>query len=95
MQAQKHRVRWIGKEVVSYSGSDFSCEVPCYYDPSRKSFTAVLGDRASRGGLPSRLTGVEAAQVEKALVEVLGVRRLFGVAIGRRDVYVLREQQVS
>lgn len=95
MQSQKYRVRWIGKEVVRCGAGDFSCEVPCYYDPGRKAFTAVLGDLAVRGGLPSLLTGAEAAQVEKALVEALGVRRLFGLAIGRRDVYVQRQQQVS
>jgi thiamine monophosphate kinase len=95
MQSQNYNVRWIGKEVVRCSASDFSCDVPCYYDPGRKAFTAVLGDLAVRGGLPSRLTVAEAAQVEKALVEALGARRLFGLAIGRVDVYVQRQQQLS
>ena len=95
MQSQKYHVRWIGKEAVRCSADDFSCEVSCYYDPGRKAFTAVLGDLALRGGLPSRLTDAEAAQVEKALVEALGVRRLFGLAVGRKDVYVQRQQQVS
>lgn len=95
MQAQKYRVRWIGKEVVRCSASDFSCEVPCYFDPERKVLTAVLGDLAVRGGLPSLLTGEEASQVQKALVESLGVKRVFGLPIGRRDVYVQRQQQVS
>lgn len=95
MQSQKCRVRWIGKEVVRCDAGDFSCEVPCYFDPDRKAFTVVLGDLAVRGGLPSLLTGSEAAQVEKALVEALGVRRFFGFAVGRRDVYVQRQQQVS
>lgn len=95
MLSQEYRVRWIGKETVRCSAGNFSCEVPCYYDPGRKAFTAVLGDLALRGGFPSRLTDAEAAKVEKALVEAIGVRRLFGLAIGRKDVYVQRQQQVS
>ena len=95
MQSPQYRVRWIGKEVVRCSGGDFSCEVPCYYDPGRRAFIAVLGDLAVRGGFPSQRTAVEAAQVERALVEALGVRRLFGVAIGRRDVYVQRQQSTA
>lgn len=95
MQSQKYHVRWIGKEVVRCSAGDFLCYVPCYYDPDRKALTAVLGDLALRDGLSSRLTDDEAAQVERALVEALGVRRLFGLAIGSKDVYVSRQQQVS
>lgn len=95
MQSQKCHVRWISKEVVRCSARDFSCEVQCYYDPERKAFTAVLGDLAVRAGLPSLLTREEAAQVQKALVESLGVKRIFGLPICRRHVYVQRQQQVS
>lgn len=94
MKIQTHHVRWVGKEVVSCRVGDLSCEVPCYYDAIHKTFTVVLGPLGIKSGRPWQLTDPEPAQLEKVLINELGVKRFLGVAIGRREVYVQREQHV-
>lgn len=90
----RHHIRWIGKEVVEFLGMELVCEIPCYYDPDRNAYTAIISDHALRRGELSRLSAAEVEYVTRALRIALGVNRLLGIPIRRRNVYVQLEQRV-
>lgn len=95
MNANVLRVWWFGRETVRVEIGDLTSEVLCYFDGERKAFTAILSDQGTRNGKPCQLSPLELVQVENSLRAELGIRKLFGFAIGKRELYIQRAQHVS
>jgi hypothetical protein len=94
MRVDSWRVRWIGKEAVRCEAGDLACDVTCILDADRNAFQAVLTNKGIQRGELVHLPASQLVQIEQALREALQVTRFFGIPIGKREVYVQREQHV-
>jgi hypothetical protein len=92
--SENAKIRWVGKEAVRYELGSLAADVQCYFDPERNSYLAVLCDMGLRHDQTVRLTAEEMNEVEAALRAKLGVKRLFGVRVGRCEVQIERELHV-
>ena len=79
---------------MRYSHSELSLDMDCYRDPSNGSYMVVIGDTGTSAGHPRHLTVNELRLVEDRVKTQLEIKRLFGFAIGRRAVNVVRSQSV-
>ena len=89
-----YAVRQVGKETVRYSDDELSLDMDCYRDPSNGSYMVVIGDRGISAGQPRHLTFDELRVIEERVKTQLEIKRLFGFAVGRRAVNVVRGQSV-
>jgi hypothetical protein len=94
MKDDSWRVRWIGRETVRCEMGDLACDVTCVCDPDRNAFQAVLSNIGIRRGESFYLSAQQLVQIEQALRGALQVKRFLGIPIGKREVYVQREQHV-
>ena len=89
-----YSVGLVARETVRYSDGELSLDMDCYRDPSNDSYMVVIGDKGTSAGQPWHLTVDELRVVEDRVKTHLEVKRLFGFAIGRRAVSVVRSQSV-
>ena len=89
-----YSVRRIGRETVRYSDGELSLDMDCYRDPSNGSYMVVIGDNGISAGHPLHLTVDELRVVEDRVRTQLEIKRVFGFAVGRRAVNIVRSQSV-
>ena len=87
-------VKWIARDIIQCSVDGLQCDADCFQVASRE-LVVILPNWGLKDGQVHQFDRNEIALLEHTLQRQCGIRRWFGITLGKRKVRVMKAEQIS